>query len=588
MKVLLSVLNAKYIHSSLALRYLRSYARKEGLDYDLAEYTINMPIYDILRSITEKNIDVIGMCCYIWNMDMTLHLIRLLKLVAPQVIVVLGGPEVTYSADEILQEHPYVDFIMQGEGEASLVELVRRLKAGDRYPEDIPGMRGITQEGCLYGSQEIVEMEDLSEIPFPYSEEDMETLKHRIIYYESSRGCPFSCQYCLSGNKNKVRFFPLERTLQELQWFMDHGVKQVKFVDRTFNCSKNHHLPIMHFLKEAHTETNFHLEMEGVLLGEEEVEILSSAPKGRFQIEVGVQSTNEETLRAIRRLNKWDHISKHIAPIIASGRTHVHMDLIIGLPHESYTIFKKSFSDLFRLRPHALQLGFLKLLKGSGVRNMDTCRYVYDPKPPYEVLMTHVLSYEEIRFLKVFEDVFESYYNSEKYVKTFTALHALIEQYEKGQAAFTIFEHLTKAWIAANHHMLKLGDKERAQFLLEHLPKIVREVLKDSSLSDILYDMIRWDVLVTFKGQIKADVLDLPVQSKATLQHSQSFWNDETLVRNYIPNYTFREWRRIRQDYYELTVSEAMQQWCKWPSRHMVIHVLGDINPFSYEKESID
>ena len=420
MNVVLSTLNSKFIHSSLALRYLKAYGQAHGQAYDIVEYTINMPVLHILSDITERNIDVLGFACYIWNIDMTLHVVDMVKAVRPDIKIILGGPEVSFTADEILNRCTAVDYVVQGEGEEAFYQLISALIDGkDGLEDEIPGVRGRHISGQLLGSTDTVEVKDLSTIPFPYVEEDMVDLEHKIIYYESSRGCPFSCQYCLSGNKNTVRFFPQNRTLKELQWFIDHKVKQVKFVDRTFNCAPKHHRPLMEFMRDADTETNFHLEMEPELMTKWETHILCETPPGRIQIEVGVQSTHKKTLDAINRYNDWPYIQKAIRPIIEAGRTHVHMDLIVGLPYETKQRFGLSFNDLFSLQPHALQIGFLKLLKGSGVRRMEEYQYISDPLAPYEVLSTHVLPYRDIRFLKHFEDVFERFYNSERFRTVF-------------------------------------------------------------------------------------------------------------------------------------------------------------------------
>jgi len=545
MNVLLSTLNSKFIHSSLALRYLEVYGRTKGYDYKRVEYTINMPILDILNDITEKRMDIVGFACYIWNIDMTLHLADLIKSVLPNVVIVLGGPEVSYTADEILLSHPSIDYIIQGEGEEAFSGLVDVLLAKQSpFTTVVPGVRAC-KNGVLGGSTEIVEVKDLSVIPFPYTETDIQELANKIIYYESSRGCPFSCQYCLSGNKNTVRFFPLERTLTELQWFIDHEVKQIKFVDRTFNCAPHHHIPIMEFISQADTKTNFHLEMEADLIRAEEVKILSESPKGRIQIEVGVQSTYDKTLTAIHRRNNWAHIQEVIKPIIKAGQTHVHMDLIIGLPHEDFKRFEESFNDLFSLQPDALQLGFLKLLKGSGVRQMTSYEYVCDSRAPYEVLSTHVLPYEKIRFLKHFEDVFERFYNSERFRTLFGYIGKQI--IDSGESAFQYFCDMTKSWLREGNHKVKLNDKSQLIFLYKFF---------QSRKDKIACELLRYDTVRSYGGKVRPIEIGIPPQTKEQLQESEAFWRDETTVRQYIPNFTFREWRRIRQDYCELAVAK--------------------------------
>ena len=544
MNVVLSTLNSKFIHSSLALRYLKAYGEAHGQAYDIVEYTINMPVLHILSDITEHDIDILGFACYIWNIEMTLHVVDMVKAVRPDIKIVLGGPEVSFTADELLTRCPNIDYIVQGEGEEAFHALVTALHLGnDGLDPVILGVRG-RRDGSILGSTEAVEVRDLSTIPFPYTEEDMEDLEHKIIYYESSRGCPFSCQYCLSGNKNTVRFFPQERTLKELQWFIDHGVKQVKFVDRTFNCAPHHHRPLMEFMRDSDTDMNFHLEMEPELMTEWETNILCETPPGRIQIEVGVQSTHKKTLDAINRYNDWPYIQKSIRPIIQAGRTHVHMDLIVGLPHEDFNRFGQSFNDLFSLQPHALQIGFLKLLKGSGVRRMNEYKYVADPLAPYEVLSTHVLPYDDVRFLKYFEDVFERFYNSERFRTTFGYIG---QQLIHGETdAFTYFCDMTRAWLKEDNHNVNLKDIDQIEFLY-------RFFLDKGDT--IAAELLQYDTLVSYRGKVRSEAVGLPKQTKELLQVGEAFWRNEEIASTFIPNYTFKEWRKIRQQYVEMTMS---------------------------------
>lgn len=544
MNVVLSTLNSKFIHSSLALRYLKAYGEAHGQAYDIVEYTINMPVLHILSDITEHDIDVLGFACYIWNIEMTLHVVDMVKAVRPDIKIVLGGPEVSFTADELLERCPNIDYIVQGEGEEAFHDLVTALQLGnDGLDPAIPGVRG-RRDGSILGSLEAVEVSDLSSIPFPYTEEDMEDLEHKIIYYESSRGCPFSCQYCLSGNKNTVRFFPQERTLEELQWFIDHGVKQVKFVDRTFNCAPHHHRPLMEFMRDSDTDMNFHLEMEPELMTEWETNILCETPPGRIQIEVGVQSTHKKTLDAINRYNDWPYIQKSIRPIIQAGRTHVHMDLIVGLPHEDFKRFGQSFNDLFSLQPHALQIGFLKLLKGSGVRRMREYKYVADPLAPYEVLSTHVLPYDDVRLLKYFEDVFERFYNSERFRTTFGYIG---QQLIHGETdAFTYFCDMTRAWLKEGNHKVNLKDIDQIEFLYRFF------LAKGDTIAA---ELLQYDTLVSYRGKVRSDAVGLPKQTKELLQVGEAFWRNEEIASTFIPNYTFKEWRKIRQQYVEMTMS---------------------------------
>jgi len=544
MNVVLSTLNSKFIHSSLALRYLKAYGEAHGQAYDIVEYTINMPVLHILSDITEHDIDVLGFACYIWNIEMTLHVVDMVKAVRPDIKIVLGGPEVSFTADELLERCPNIDYIVQGEGEEAFHALVTALQLGnDGLNPVIPGVRG-RRNGSILGSAEAVEVRDLSSIPFPYTEEDMDDLEHKIIYYESSRGCPFSCQYCLSGNKNTVRFFPQERTLEELQWFIDHGVKQVKFVDRTFNCAPKHHRPLMEFMRDTETDMNYHLEMEPELMTEWETNILCETPPGRIQIEVGVQSTHKKTLDAINRYNDWPYIQKSIRPIIQAGRTHVHMDLIVGLPHEDFNRFGQSFNDLFSLQPHALQIGFLKLLKGSGVRRMREYKYVADPLAPYEVLSTHVLPYDDVRFLKYLEDVFERFYNSERFRTTFGYIG---QQLIHGETdAFSYFCDMTRAWLKEGNHKVNLKDIDQIEFLYRFF------LAKGDTIAA---ELLQYDTLVSYRGKVRSEAVGLPKQTKELLQVGEAFWRNEEIASTFIPNYTFKEWRKIRQQYVEMTMS---------------------------------
>ena len=574
MNVVLSTLNSKFIHSSLALRYLKAYGEAHGQAYDIVEYTINMPVLHILSDITEHDIDVLGFACYIWNIEMTLHVVDMVKAVRPDIKIVLGGPEVSFTADELLERCPNIDYIVQGEGEEAFHDLVTALQLGnDGLDPVIPGVRG-RRDGSVLGSLEAVEVSDLSSIPFPYTEEDMEDLEHKIIYYESSRGCPFSCQYCLSGNKNTVRFFPQERTLEELQWFIDHGVKQVKFVDRTFNCAPHHHRPLMEFMRDSDTDMNFHLEMEPELMTEWETNILCETPPGRIQIEVGVQSTHKKTLDAINRYNDWPYIQKSIRPIIQAGRTHVHMDLIVGLPHEDFNRFGQSFNDLFSLQPHALQIGFLKLLKGSGVRRMREYKYVADPLAPYEVLSTHVLPYDDVRFLKYFEDVFERFYNSERFRTTFGYIG---QQLIHGETdAFTYFCDMTRAWLKEGNHKVNLKDIDQIEFLYRFF------LAKGDTIAA---ELLQYDTLVSYRGKVRSDAVGLPKQTKELLQVGEAFWRNEEIASTFIPNYTFKEWRKIRQQYVEMTMSRETAtylgiQHIPEGDFTVIIDVNKEVNPF--------
>ena len=441
MKFLLAAVNAKYIHSNLGVYSLKKYAdekRKQqgtafsGPDWEIeiGEYTINHQMDYILQDIYEKAPDAVGFSCYIWNILYVQELIRDLKKVLPQTEIWLGGPEVSYRAEEFLRKEPSARGVMAGEGEETFFRLLgaaKRQDAGssvwrDEALEQIPGLvfRREAGSGSSSGPEtgEIVKnppapLMDLDDIPFVYS--DLKGLENRIIYYESSRGCPFSCSYCLSSIDKTVRFRSLDRVKRELAFFLENRVPQVKFVDRTFNCKKSHSMEIWRFIQEHDNGiTNFHFEISADLLSEEELSLLSQMRPGLVQLEIGVQTTNPDTIREIRRRMDLGKLESHVRQINGFGNIHQHLDLIAGLPWEGYESFKRSFNQVYAMEPEQLQLGFLKVLSGSymeeraqdyGLRFRDT--------PPYEVLATRWLSYGELIRLKGVEEMVEIYYNSQ-------------------------------------------------------------------------------------------------------------------------------------------------------------------------------
>lgn len=457
MKILLTAINAKYIHSNLAIRYLYTYAKKYKGYMELAEYTINNYTDQILQDIYKKKPDIIAFSCYIWNMGMIDVLTKELRKVMPEVKIWLGGPEVTYDGELKLQSNDAIDGIMIGEGEETFLELL------DYYMEgSIPllKIRGITYRESAYkctneASYDKLPEErndiivtplrpsmDLSKVPFPY--ENMEDFRNKIIYYETSRGCPYSCSYCLSSIDRKVRLRDIELVKKELGFFIDHKVPQVKFVDRTFNCNKKHAMAIWEFIKEHDNGiTNFHFEIAADILDEEELDLLSTLRVGLIQLEIGVQSTNPDTIQAIQRRMDFEKLSKIVYRIKERQNIHQHLDLIAGLPYEGYESFRGSFNDVYSLRPDQFQLGFLKVLKGSAIFNEnEKNKIVYKSEPPYEVLCTPWLSYDEVLKLKAVEEMVEIYYNSgqftysirylEKFHETpFDMYKSLGEYYEK-------------------------------------------------------------------------------------------------------------------------------------------------------------
>lgn len=463
MKVLLAAVNAKYIHSNLGIYSLKAYGEKmlaeqgfkrEQIQIELAEYTINHQLEQILKDLYCRKPDVIGFSCYIWNISYIKCLLADIKKVLPEVKIWLGGPEVSYCGEEILREQPVVDLVMKGEGEETFAQLLQVLveKEGSGasfsgYLEEIkqkwiPGLVFLDSQGNKDGAAwgtftgsdgqagwpvydtGIRPPMDMNRIPFPYGFLEMEQLEHRIIYYESSRGCPFSCAYCLSSIDKSVRFRSLERVREELSFFLNARVPQVKFVDRTFNCKKSQAMAVWQFIRENDNGiTNFHFEIAADLLDQEELNLLSSMRPGLIQLEIGVQSTNPDTLSAIRRKTDIAEIRKITHHINSRHNIHQHLDLIAGLPHEDLSSFRKSFNEVYDMEPEQLQLGFLKVLKGSYMEEMiPACELLYSSSPPYEVLSTRWLSYGDILELKAVEEMVEVYYNSRQFTCTLEQL----------------------------------------------------------------------------------------------------------------------------------------------------------------------
>ncbi len=412
MKLLLVAINAKYIHSNLAVHSLRAYARKHGFDdsVSLVEYTINHSEEDILRQIYKEKADVIAFSCYIWNIKMVLSLTKELRKVRPEAKLWLGGPEVTYDPSVCLYENTEITGIMMGEGEQTFLELIQHYTKGSFSLDQIAGIA--YREGDQVRITKPRELLSLNDIPFPY--EDLEDFNHRIIYYESSRGCPFSCSYCLSSVDKRIRFRDTELVKQELQYLMDRQVPQVKFVDRTFNCNRLHAMEIWRYIKEHDNGiTNFHFEIAADLLDEDEIAYLATLRPAQVQFEIGVQSTNSNTVEVIHRKMDLNRVRANVHRIKVGRNIHQHLDLIAGLPLEDYHSFERSFREVYEMEPDQLQLGFLKVLKGSPMEeDAKTYGIVYRDIPPYEVLYTKHLSFEELLKLKGICEMVEIYYNS--------------------------------------------------------------------------------------------------------------------------------------------------------------------------------
>lgn len=432
MKFLLVAVNAKYIHSNPAVYSLKRFAGEYTDAVEIAEYTINNRMEDILEDIYRRKPDVIGFSCYIWNIGMVEKLMGELHKLLPKLPVFLGGPEVTYDADKLLRKYPYLTGIFIGEGEATFAQVVKYyVKKNPASLEDIPGL--MLRSGMTPERKPL----NLTDVPFLY--DDMAPFTNRIIYYETQRGCPFRCSYCLSSIDKTVRFRDIEVVKKELAFFLEKKVKQVKFVDRTFNCNHDHAMAVWQYLYDHDNGvTNFHFEIAGDILREDEIALVAKMRPGLVQFEIGVQSTNTDTLREIRRVMDIEKLKQVVAALKAAHNVHIHLDLIAGLPYEDYDSFARSFDDVYAMEPEQLQLGFLKVLKGSYMAEMaESYGLVYTDYAPYEVLYTNWLSFTEICRLKRIEEMVEIYYNSGQFAHSLPVMIA-----DLGQGAFAFYEAL--------------------------------------------------------------------------------------------------------------------------------------------------
>lgn len=448
--ILLTAVNAKYIHSNLAVYSLAAYAKKHGRCVDIAEFTINMQVEEVLREIYVRNPEVLLVSCYIWNIEFVKELLVEFNKLCPEVPIWLGGPEVSFMAEAFLTQNPYVTGIMTGEGERSFYELCRAYD-NINHAEDIDSMlveiNGIVWRGKDGGinvnpENDFMEMDELA---FCY--ENISDFENRVIYYETSRGCPFSCSYCLSSVDKRVRFRSLSKVFKELQFFLDNKVPQVKFVDRTFNCNHERTVQIWQYIYEHDNGvTNFHFEVSLDLLNDEELKLLAKMRRGLVQLEIGVQTTNCNTLSEIRRNMDLKKLKNIFENIKANGNVHKHLDLIAGLPYEDYASFKKSFDEIYKMKGEQLQLGFLKVLKGSYMYEMaQSYGLIYTDKPPYEVLATRWLTFDELLDIKIVENMLEIHYNSGQFL---TALAILETEFE---SPFEMYLELGKYYRKTGH-----------------------------------------------------------------------------------------------------------------------------------------
>ena len=558
MKFLLAALNAKYIHSNPALYSLRAYAEKyhpeAAAQVELAEYTINQTVEEILADLYERKPEAVAFSCYIWNWKMMQEVISELHQVRPELPIWLGGPEVSYHAEEVLEQFPFLTGIMVGEGEVTFSELLTfyEKKSSGRYSEQqqlqivafwpgaikqagLDSIAGIVYRDPITG--ELVRTKErsltnISEIPFFYK--DMKDFANRIVYYESSRGCPFRCGYCLSSIDKRVRLRDLTLVKEELQFFLDQKVPQVKFIDRTFNCNHQHAMEIWSYIQEHDNGiTNFHFEISADLLNGEELALLAKMRPGLVQLEIGVQSTNLQTLEAVRRHTNLDKLRHAVVRIHSEYNIHVHLDLIAGLPYEDMGSFIRSFNDVYSMRPQQLQLGFLKVLKGSYLEEMaQTYGIVYQSCPPYEVLYTKWLSYGDIIRLKRVEEMVELYYNSNQFTHLIPVLQSRFEN------PFAMYDKLADFYHEKGYFVHTPARAYRYQVLLEFAQQ------EDPDGMELYRELAVYDLYLRENAKSRpAFALD----EKPYHDQIVEFYQEEEKNRAYLPGYEEYHARQLQR-----------------------------------------
>ena len=515
MKILLTALNAKYIHTALALYCLKSYAKEFQNHIAIAEYTINHQEDFILQQIYRQQPDVICFSCYLWNISQISRIVDNLKKILPHVMNILGGAEVSYEAEQTLQQIP-ADIVIRGEGEKTFYEIAKGLITNTLSLENIDGIT--YRKGNTIVTNPNRAPIALDDLPFVY--DDIKAFQHRILYYETQRGCPYNCQYCLSSIEKGVRFLSKQRVEKDLQFFLDNHVTQVKFVDRTFNANAEHANHIWSYLIEHDNGiTNFHMEITADILQQESLELLKKARKGLFQFEIGVQSTNTKTIKAIQRNTSFEKLKGIVKQIKSYGNIHQHLDLIAGLPYEDYASFRNSFNDVYALQPEQFQLGFLKLLKGSGLRK-DAEKYgiVYRKDAVYEVLYTNELNCDDVFRLKQIEDMVETYYNSGKACKTIEYAISFFE------TPFDFYEALGDYWLENAYNEMQHSKME----LYTIFYHFVCDTECTAQYKDILKEYLKLDIFMNDNVKTLPEWLEEGEQQK---QKRWEYYNDATLIK---------------------------------------------------------
>lgn len=540
MKILLTALNSKFVHSNLAVRYLNSFTKDMNYECKIREFSINDREEKILEEIIMERPNVVAFSTYIWNIEVIKRLSKLIKLVDESIEILYGGPEVSYDSQNILKELSG-EYIIEGEGEKTYREFVE-YKLGER---DIKSIRGLYYKvnGEIYSNGKRPLM-NMNEIVFPYEED--ENLDNKIVYYEASRGCPFNCKYCLSSTIHGVRFLDVDRVKKELKYFIDKEVRLVKFVDRTFNCNHKFTMAIWEFLINQDTNTQFHFEISADILKEAELELLRKAPKDRFQFEVGVQTTNDEVLNKINRFVNFSDIKEKVDELLKIRNIKQHLDLIAGLPGEDYYSFKKSFNDVYSISPEEIQLGFLKLLRGSSMREeAEEYGMKYSPYPPYEILKTNDISYEELLKLKKVEEMVDKYYNSQKFnniIKYFV---------KKFETPFDFYYELGKFFESKGYFNRNIGNSEYYRVFLDFNMEILKE---DNS---ILKEVLRYDYLSFNKRRGIPDFVGRNIEKKEEDEIKEKLREKYSFKEYYLESFNininkFKEFSTIikEKDYY--------------------------------------
>ena len=521
-KTLLIGINAKYIHTSLAVRSIEMYCKENNTNVNTKEFTINNDEDKIINEIYEEKPDFLGFSCYIWNINIILEIISTIKKLLPNVKIFVGGPEVSYEYDYIFEKG--IDIVCIGEGEKTVKELIDKFNEKKCIDKSFKNVNGI----AFKLENDIIVTKDrdllqLDEIPFVYKN-GLEGTEHKILYYEASRGCPYSCQYCLSSLEKGLRFLSEKRVKEDLDFFLKNNVKQVKFVDRTFNCNKKFAILIWNYLIDNDNGiTNFHFEISADIVDDDMLNVLKNARVGLFQFEIGVQSTNDATLDEIKRKTNLQKLFDKVDKIKNLKNIHQHLDLIAGLPFEDYDIFKKSFNDVFNVYPEQFQLGFLKLLKGSGLRiNAEKYGIVYKDKAPYEVLYTNLIDYDKMNMLKNIEEMIETYYNSGK------AINTIKYGIKFFNSPFDFFEQLSAYWVKNNYNNISHSKMK--------LYEVIYDFFKDIKDIDnnVLNEIVKFDIL------LNDNIKSLPVWINTKYDNNfkdkeRKFYNNKENIQKYVP-----------------------------------------------------